>query len=178
MERIYISLDLNSQPLLLYGQCPICKNGQVVHSICQEESKCHSGKFKVNGHEPVLVIRWVKHRGCLPLHTTPTLVPAPAFLAQINGATAFQANLFTVLTHQALVSIEEQFQMRRNHQMLFIGSQECGLQRLQLNLNQLDPNSIKWIIFSVLDSDRWPLTIPLFASIYFRCFRMIFSGKG
>lgn len=40
-------------------------------------------------------------------------------LAWINSATAFQANLFTLLAHHALVSIEEQFQLRLNWKMLF-----------------------------------------------------------
>lgn len=48
-------------------------------------------------------------------------------LAQINTATALQANLFTVLTHRALVSIEEQFQMRLIWKMFFNRQSECDL---------------------------------------------------
>lgn len=99
--------------------------------------------------------RQVKHRGCLPLHTTPTLVSAPAFLAQTSGATAFQANLYAVLTHHALVSIEEQFQVRLYHHIFFICSQEYGLQRFQLNLNQLDTNRF-YLVFLIQIGDHWP----------------------
>lgn len=76
-------------------------------------------------------------------------------LAQINNATAFQAKLFTVLTHHALVSIEKQFQVRVNWKMFFSYQWDSGLRRVQLSLDQLDPHNIKWMIFSVLDSDSW-----------------------
>lgn len=81
----FMFLDINSCLSLLYGQylaylqewpvsgfCSVRRN-QNVCSLIQS----HSGKFKANGHK--LVIRQVKHRGCLHLCPTPTLVPASAF---------------------------------------------------------------------------------------------------
>lgn len=138
----------------------ICKTVWVLFNYEEPKYRSHSGKVKVNGHEPLQVAKWQR----MSVPTSYTDISTRTYiLVQISSATALQEHLFT---HCTLVSTE-QFQMRPNWKMPFCCQWECCARRVQ----PTSAGSRDCKISVIWDSWFRQLTVTLFVSISFRCFR-------